>query len=198
MLALLPFSPKHSTWILGDDRCMCVRECVRYAYRGRSWVLSKAPHRPTDSWLSSRCDKMAVRSVKPGNYLASRANEHASCIGPQSTTNDMPTKPTPRCSWARCPHRRPCPVHSTPRPRDTRTDAERNRGTKAERGYTNAYRRERDALLSSHPLCAWGCGRPATSADHVPALSAYDDRSQWSGTLIPACSKCNGGMVGQD
>lgn len=57
--------------------------------------------------------------------------------------------------------------------------------------YGANYRRARRALLASHPLCAYGCGRPATEADHQPPLALHDHRAG-SGCcgLVPSCGPC--------
>lgn len=89
----------------------------------------------------------------------------------------MPRRPAARCTWPRCPHRRPCPVHAP--------DAHGN-------PYDAAYQRERAALLADHPLCHWGCGRPATTADHDPPLATMPP-GRWRGRLVPSCAPCNYG-----
>ena len=58
--------------------------------------------------------------------------------------------------------------------------------------YGYRYRQERKRLLAGDPLCVWGCGRPATTADHIPPVSAFP-AGQWQGRLVPACEKCNKG-----
>lgn len=57
----------------------------------------------------------------------------------------------------------PCPEHA----REARraNDAKRPR---RERRYGETFERNRKRLLASRPLCALGCGRPATVADHHP------------------------------
>ena len=110
----------------------------------------------------------------------------------------VPHKQMPRCSEPRCPHRKPCPIHTKPRSRDLRTNADRGRGSSAQRGYDAAYRRKREALLVGDPVCYWGCGRKATTGEHIPPLSNFDDPSQWAGDLVAACGVCNFSMVGQD
>lgn len=66
------------------------------------------------------------------------------------------------------------------------------------KAYGRPYRREREALLAANPLCAWGCGRAATTADHVPPLKQFGgDSDLWreaGGRLIPACKQCNHGQ----
>jgi len=58
--------------------------------------------------------------------------------------------------------------------------------------YGPEYRAERRAILRGDPPCAYGCGRPATTADHVPALASHHHR-EGSGCcqLVPACAPCN-------
>lgn len=92
----------------------------------------------------------------------------------------MPRAHLARCAWPRCPHKRPCPVHSartTPLAPNT------------ERGYTRQYRTERAALLADHPPCYW-CGDTATTADHVPPLRTAATPADWTGVLVPACRPC--------
>ena len=60
------------------------------------------------------------------------------------------------------------------------------------RGYGADYVQARRLVLAGSPSC-WKCGRPATTADHVPPLRAFADPSQWRGELKPACAKCNYG-----
>ena len=58
--------------------------------------------------------------------------------------------------------------------------------------HTYAYRKTRAELLKGRPLCWRGCGREATSADHVPPLAAwYAQRTDpWQGDLRPSCRPC--------
>jgi phage terminase large subunit-like protein len=57
------------------------------------------------------------------------------------------------------------------------------------RKQTAQYRTNRAALLEGSPDCYWGCGRPATQADHLLEHDAGGDDS--SANLVPACAKCN-------
>lgn len=64
------------------------------------------------------------------------------------------------------------------------------------RGHGYAYQKRRAELLrpdadGNVPLCVWGCGRVATTADYSVPFSlggTLDD-------LVPACSTCNSGRV---
>jgi len=57
-----------------------------------------------------------------------------------------------------------CPVHARAR--------EQRRGTATQRGYGARHQRWRKLVLARHPICcASGCGKLATEADHVVALS---------------------------
>jgi 5-methylcytosine-specific restriction endonuclease McrA len=79
-----------------------------------------------------------------------------------------------------------CPAHA--RARQAARDAKR--GTAAQRGYNREYQANRRALLAAGPhLCSWGCGRLATTADHVVPLSKGGGNQL--DNLIPACSFCN-------
>lgn len=49
------------------------------------------------------------------------------------------------------------------------------------------YRRRRAELLEGNPLCHWGCGRPATEADHLIEYDIVGDDSP----LVPSCKSCN-------
>lgn len=52
------------------------------------------------------------------------------------------------------------------------------------------YKRQARALLASKPSCVY-CGKPADSADHVPALCTAPSPALWVGELVPACRSCN-------
>lgn len=56
---------------------------------------------------------------------------------------------------------------------------------------SSAYRRARKALLASGPVCVWCRTRPATEADHVPAVAEFPEPFMWRGELVPACRQCN-------
>jgi len=58
-------------------------------------------------------------------------------------------------------------------------------------GRGNEYQVARKRLLASGPVCVWCRERPATTADHVPALSSAPSPELWVGELVPACWKCN-------
>ncbi len=60
-------------------------------------------------------------------------------------------------------------------------------GDTTRRGYGWAYQRRRAEILASNPLCHWGCGRPATTADHEPPIEVVGPHLN----LVPACEKCN-------
>ncbi|MDQ3573669.1 MAG: hypothetical protein M3404_01910 [Actinomycetota bacterium] len=53
---------------------------------------------------------------------------------------------------------------------------------------SGAYQRERARILAGNPLCHWGCGRLATTADHEPPLEVTGHPHL---NLVPACIKCN-------
>ena len=49
------------------------------------------------------------------------------------------------------------------------------------------YRRRRAEVLEGNPLCHWGCGRPATQADHLIEYDINGDDSP----LVASCANCN-------
>lgn len=69
---------------------------------------------------------------------------------------------------------------------------ERTRRAPAKERYPAEYRRNRAILLEGQPECYWGCGRPATTADHYPVKRA-DGGSHGLENLVPACRSCNSG-----
>ena len=88
-------------------------------------------------------------------------------------------QPGPHARHGRCPeHER-----QYQRQRDAR------RGTPSQRGYNWTYQKHRKLILAGGPPCAWGCGRPATTADHVIPLAHGGDNSLWN--LMPSCMPCN-------
>lgn len=77
-------------------------------------------------------------------------------------------------------HRR-CPAHE-PHGREA-TGSPSNRAQDAE------YVRNRAIVLAGDPLCYWGCGRPATTAEHLAPVSrgGTNDLSN----IVAACAPCN-------
>lgn len=74
--------------------------------------------------------------------------------------------------------------------RTVQRNRDARRGTPAQRGYNAEYLRNRRAVLAaSDGRCAWGCGRPATTVDHIIplALGGTNDFDN----LMPACKPCN-------
>jgi len=63
-------------------------------------------------------------------------------------------------------------------------------GNTTQRGYGRRYQQARKALLASNPLCHWGCGRPATTADHQPPIQVVGHPHL---NLVPSCGKHNFG-----
>lgn len=59
----------------------------------------------------------------------------------------------------------------------------------AKSAYSSDYQRARARILASKPKCHWGCGRDATTADHVPPVAEVGPHLN----LVPACSVCNYG-----
>jgi hypothetical protein len=54
------------------------------------------------------------------------------------------------------------------------------------------YQKKVTAFLASHPFCCF-CGgeEPATTIDHQPARSLFDQRQWPEGYIFPACHSCN-------
>ncbi len=81
-----------------------------------------------------------------------------------------------------------CPDHERQHERTRRP------ATRQAQGYGPDYQRARAALhLEDQPPCSWGCGRPATTADHWPPKAAVGPHTH----LVPACHPCNSGHVAQ-
>jgi hypothetical protein len=61
------------------------------------------------------------------------------------------------------------------------------------RAYNDPDYRHRKRWLRTHPtLCGFGCGQPATTLDHQPALAQHHHvRGSQCCTLVPACHRCN-------
>jgi 5-methylcytosine-specific restriction endonuclease McrA len=53
------------------------------------------------------------------------------------------------------------------------------------------YQRRRRRILAGSPRCAFGCGRPATTVDHIIPLSRGGTHDL--DNLRPACWPCNAG-----
>lgn len=96
------------------------------------------------------------------------------------------------CSGSGCPN-----LTSSGRCNTCNTDADRRRGTAAQRGYTSAgHRAFRAAVLARDPICVLGCGRPATVADHYPlsrrelVAQGLDPNAASAGRGL--CASCHG------
>lgn len=51
------------------------------------------------------------------------------------------------------------------------------------------YTANRKTILAPAPVCHWGCGRPAATADHLlPVSRGGSNRLE---NLVPACRPCN-------
>lgn len=55
--------------------------------------------------------------------------------------------------------------------------------------HTRAYRKARAPLIGQP---CWRCGKPATTADHVPPLAEWyrTHTEPWAGELRPSCGPC--------
>lgn len=81
-----------------------------------------------------------------------------------------------------------------------RAKAEQARGTRTQRGYTNAWLRISERYLARHPLCVVrrpGCTLVATVSDHYPVsrrdLVAQGVRDPDADhRLRPVCAQCHG------
>ena len=62
--------------------------------------------------------------------------------------------------------------------------------------YPAEYQRNRAIILHGNPLCYWGCGRPATTADHL--IPRAQGGSHDLTNLVPACGPCNSARGGRD
>ena len=74
--------------------------------------------------------------------------------------------------------------------------------------YDSRYRRAREQVLRSLPLCGCrgcprctpqGCFRQADTTDHVPPIADFAAPELWVGELVPMCRTCNlsaGGRLG--
>ena len=87
--------------------------------------------------------------------------------------------PGPGARRGRCPG---C-EKANQRQRDAR------RGTPSQRGYNWTYQKHRKLILAGGPPCAWGCGRPATTADHLVPLARGGSNDIEN--LMPSCLPCN-------
>jgi 5-methylcytosine-specific restriction protein A len=88
----------------------------------------------------------------------------------------MPKRPCLEPNCGQLTTRTRCPTH------EQQYQARRNvaRGDR----YGTDYRKQRAALLATHPPCHW-CGAAATTADHV------------EDGLVPACGPCNSSRGGK-
>ena len=74
--------------------------------------------------------------------------------------------------------------------REHQRQRDARRGNSRERGYDAAYVANRKLVLANGPHpCAWGCGRIATTVDHLLPLAKGGDNSVEN--LMPCCSTCN-------
>lgn len=79
--------------------------------------------------------------------------------------------------------------------RERKADADRNRGTSAERGYDSVWRRLRRMHLLAHPLCVfcWAKGLTvaATVADHIQTITDRPDLRLDPDNLQSLCKPCH-------
>ena len=90
------------------------------------------------------------------------------------------------CGAPFAPHTRrafQCPLH------EPKGRAQRSPTTRAQRDGTGDYDRNRAIVLAGNPMCAYGCGRRATTADHRIAVA--NGGTNDLGNLLPACDPCN-------
>jgi 5-methylcytosine-specific restriction protein A len=76
-----------------------------------------------------------------------------------------------------------------------KADADRNRGTSAQRGYDAVWRRLRRMHLNSNPLCVfhWRLGVPvvATVVDHIESIQEAPERRLDPTNLQSLCKPCH-------
>jgi 5-methylcytosine-specific restriction protein A len=115
----------------------------------------------------------------------------------------MPLAPPISCSTPLCSGRRQagtaCPVCGRGGKRASRREYDQHRGSAAERGYDNRWRRARLTFLASHPLCSGphsqceqaGIVSAATVVDHVVPHRGDEqlfwDESNWAAL----CERCH-------
>jgi len=94
--------------------------------------------------------------------------------------------PPPPCITPHCP----ALTQRGPRCPTCEQQHQRQRGSRQQRGYDATYEQARAALhLEQRQPCHWGCGRPATTADHDPPIAEAGVHYH----LVPACGQCNYG-----
>lgn len=82
--------------------------------------------------------------------------------------------------------------------RERKADADRNRGTSAQRGYDSVWRRLRRMHLLAHPLClfCWrkGLTVAATVADHIESVADRPDLRLDPANLQSLCEPCHNSL----
>lgn len=113
----------------------------------------------------------------------------------------MPASPPRPCCYPGCSvlvhgGERNCEKHRSAQMRQ----ADQQRGSAHERGYSSAWRKARDAYLRRHPLCAEHQQRgelvPATVVDHI--VPHRGDRARFwdSANWQPLCKRCHDRKTG--
>jgi len=59
-------------------------------------------------------------------------------------------------------------------------------------GEARLKRRRLADILKDEPICIY-CGSPATTLDHMPPITLFNNRDRPKGMEFPACELCNGG-----
>lgn len=93
----------------------------------------------------------------------------------------MPRRPLKLCAKAGCGAKtegRYCKAHEHIR-REYSKQYDQERPSPSKRGYGDRWRKYRVWFLKQHPLCACGCGRPATDVDHIQPVDGPDDPLFW-------------------
>lgn len=112
----------------------------------------------------------------------------------------MPRKPPSICPKCKKQKSGPCPTCTTGKSYNWKSD--KQRGTRQERGYDNAWLKLRKAKLLADPLCEYCLKKkpqivtPSTQVHHIVPFHGLDDplRLDWD-NLASACTTCHGKLT---
>ena len=153
-----------------------------------------------------RCPQMTGHGAKFGRkmneaivaLLTSRTIEEAATEKIEARTRLKPKAPARSCSQQPCAgfaeRGGRCAMHSQ--------QAERSRGSSADRGYGRDWERLRNLKLATNPICQIRMicpGAFATEVDHIIPFQGKDDplRLEWT-NLQSACKPCNSAKARRD